>query len=108
VPTIVIVDRLTASAGEIIALALQEKGVPVVGEQSFGKGTIQTWEEFLDGSSLKYTIGKWFSPLHTDVNGTGIIPDIEIERNAEVYQASGVDVQLEKAKERLIESMLAV
>jgi carboxyl-terminal processing protease len=97
-PTVIIVDQLTASAGEIIALALQERGVPVIGMQSFGKGTIQTFTELADGSSLKYTIGKRFSPNHVTINGTGMTPNIEVEWDYETYKEKGFDNQLEEAK----------
>jgi carboxyl-terminal processing protease len=101
IPMVILIDQLTASAGEIIALTLQEKGIPIVGMPSFGKGTIQTFTELSDGSSLKYTIGKRFSPQHVNVNGTGILPDVEIQREYELYAKKQIDNQLEKAKEVL-------
>jgi carboxyl-terminal processing protease len=101
IPTVILIDQLTASAGEIIALTLQEKGAPIVGMPSFGKGTIQTFTELPDGSSLKYTIGKRFSPQHVNVTGTGVIPNVEIKRNYELYTQKKIDNQLEKAKELL-------
>jgi carboxyl-terminal processing protease len=68
-PIVVLVDGLTASAGEIIALALQEDiGAKIIGAQSFGKGSIQTMEEFNDHASLKYTIGKRYSPLGKNID----------------------------------------
>ena len=100
-PLVVIVDQLTASAGEIIALSLQERGVPVIGMPSFGKGSIQSFTELPDGSSLKYTIGKWYSPQGTSIDEVGINPDIELQRDYETYQLSGIDNQLEKAKKVL-------
>jgi carboxyl-terminal processing protease len=102
-PMVILIDQLTASAGEIIALALQEKGVPIVGMQSFGKGTIQSFTELKDGSSLKYTIGKRYSPNHSSINGTGVLPDVEVEWDYEAYQTNGIDNQLEEAKKVLKE-----
>jgi carboxyl-terminal processing protease len=99
---VILVDQLTASAGEIIALTLQEKGILVLGTQSFGKGTIQTVEELTDGSSIKYTIGKRYSPQGNNVNITGITPDIEIQRDAESYKEKRLDNQLEEAKKELM------
>lgn len=56
-PVVVLVDDMTASAGEIIALALQEQvGAKILGTKTFGKGSIQTMELYEDGDSLKYTI----------------------------------------------------
>ncbi len=106
IPMVILVDQLTASAGEIIALTLQEKGILVLGTQSFGKGTIQTVEELTDGSSIKYTIGKRYSPQGNNVNITGITPDIEIERDAESYKEKRLDNQLEEAKKELIKLIL--
>jgi carboxyl-terminal processing protease len=101
IPLVVLIDQLTASAGEIIALTLQERGVPVVGMPSFGKGTIQTFTALDDGSSLKYTVGKWFSPQHVNVADTGILPNFEVKRDKELYTEKQKDNQLEKAKEVL-------
>jgi carboxyl-terminal processing protease len=106
IPTVILIDQLTASAGEIIALTLQERGVPIIGMPSFGKGSIQTFSEFSDGSSLKYTIGKWYSPRHISVDGTGVVPNIEVKREYEAYQASGIDNQLEEGKKVLGELLV--
>ncbi|MBU0626726.1 hypothetical protein KKG31_06660 [Patescibacteria group bacterium] len=68
-PIVILIDGLTASAGEIIALALQEQiRAIIVGTQSFGKGSIQTMDEFKDNASLKYTIGKRYSPNDENVD----------------------------------------
>lgn len=101
IPLVILIDQLTASAGEIIALTLQEKGIPVIGMPSFGKGSIQTFTALSDGSSLKYTVGKRFSPRHVNVSGTGIIPDFEVQRDAKLHTEKRIDTQLEKAKEVL-------
>lgn len=105
IPMVVLIDQLTASAGEIIALTLQEQGISVIGMPSFGKGSIQTFTELPDGSSLKYTIGKRYSPQHVNINGTGVIPNIEVLWDYETYQANGSDNQLEKAKEELLKTI---
>ena len=106
IPTVIIIDQLTASAGEIIALTLQEKGVPIIGMPSFGKGTIQAFTKLPDGSSLKYTVGERLSPNRVSINEIGVTPDKEVERDYEAYQTDGIDNQLEEAKitlEQLIE-----
>jgi len=102
VPMVILVDLLTASAGEIIALTLQERGVSVVGTQTFGKGSIQTYEEFPDGSNIKYTIGKRFSPRGVNIDGVGMTPNEIVERDQDAYANSGIDKQLEKAEELLV------
>lgn len=78
VPLTVLVDEGSASASEIVAAALQESaGAKVVGVQSFGKGTMQTVEEYKDGSNLKYTQGKWLTPKGNWINEKGVTPDVE-------------------------------
>jgi len=105
-PMVVLVDGLTASAGEIIALALQEQiGAQLVGTQTFGKWSIQTMDEFDDGSSLKYTVGKRYTPNGENINTTWATPDVVIEFDTDVYLQNAIDNQLEKAKE-IITSMI--
>ncbi|AHB41410.1 Peptidase S41A [candidate division SR1 bacterium RAAC1_SR1_1] len=102
VPVVVLIDGFTASAGEIIALALQEQiGSKLIGTQTFGKGSIQTMEDFDDGASLKYTIGKRYSPSGKNIDKIGITPDIVLEFDSEAYK-NNIDNQLEKAKETLL------
>ncbi|WP_224768269.1 MULTISPECIES: S41 family peptidase [Bacillaceae] len=75
VPVVVVVDNGTASAAEIMAGALnQSAGIPIVGEKTFGKGTIQTAKSFEDGSSIKYTIAKWLTPDGSWIHKKGIEP----------------------------------
>ena len=98
IPTVVLVDEMTASAGEIITLALQEQiGAKVVGKTTFGKGTIQTLYQFKDWSSLKYTIGKRYSPSWKNINKIGITPDVSVDFDLEKYKTTQKDSQLEKA-----------
>ncbi len=93
------VDGYTASAGEILALALREKaGAKIIGEKSFGKGTIQTIKELKDGSSLKYTVGEWLPPSGQSINGTGIIPDVELKYDPKQFAKDASDNQLEYVK----------
>lgn len=98
-PVIVLIDSMTASAGEIIALALQEQiGATLIGTQTFGKWSIQTLYEFDDQDSLKYTIGKRYSPSGKNIDKEWVTPDIVIEFNPEQYTESQIDNQLEEAK----------
>lgn len=99
-PVVVLVDGLTASAGEIIALALQQNiWAQLVWTQTFGKGSIQTMVDFDDGASLKYTVGKRYAPNNVNIDTTGATPDVLIEFDADAYLAKATDNQLEKAKE---------
>lgn len=101
-PLVVLVDQLTASAWEIIALTLQESGVPVIWMQTFWKWSIQSVQDFEDWSSLKYTIWKWYSPNDVNIDQVWITPDVEIEWDSQGYHENGIDNQLEKAKEELL------
>ena len=71
-PIVVLMDKNTASAAEILAAALHEDdGAPLVGTRSFGKGTAQTTVSFSDGSLFKYTIAKWLTPKANGFKGRG-------------------------------------
>lgn len=105
-PMVVLVDGLTASAWEIIALALQEQiGAQLVGTQTFGKWSIQTLSDFDDGASLKYTVGKRYTPNGENIDTTWATPDIVIDFDADTYIDTAMDNQLEKAKE-VIKTMI--
>jgi len=79
-PVVVLIDRGSASAAEILAAALQESaGYKVVGVNSFGKGSVQTTERFADGSEIKFTIAKWLTPKGTWINQVGVKPDYEVQ-----------------------------
>lgn len=96
VPVVVLVNGGSASASEIVAAALQEYGrARVVGEQTFGKGTVQEVLEFSDGSGIKLTIAEWFTPKGRKIDGSGVKPDTVVQ-----YE-SGRDVQLLRALELL-------
>ena len=77
-PLVVLIDKGSASASEILAAAVKESaGVPLVGEKSFGKGTVQTTTGFKDGSNIKYTIAKWLTPDGNWIHKKGIEPDVK-------------------------------
>lgn len=79
VKLIVLINKGSASASEIVAAALQDaKRATILGEKSFGKGTVQQIVEFRDGSSMKMTIAEWLSPKKRMINGVGVSPDIEV------------------------------
>jgi carboxyl-terminal processing protease len=79
-PMAALIDEGTASAGEILAGALQEStGVKLVGVSTFGKGTAQAFVALEDGSTVKYTNAKWLTPNGNWIHKTGIKPDIEVK-----------------------------
>ncbi len=96
--TVVLVNGGSASASEITALALRDhKAAYIIGEKTYGKGVVQQLIPFSDGSSLKVTIAKWYSPNGTNVNHVGITPDkIVIPTDAD-YKNNN-DVQLKAAE----------
>jgi len=79
VPLVVVTDKGSASASEILAAAVKESGnATLVGETTFGKGTVQKAQDFSDGSNLKFTTEKWLTPKGNWIHKKGIKPDIEV------------------------------
>lgn len=79
VSLVVIVDKGSASASEILAGAFKESGdITLVGEKTFGKGTVQRAQDFKDGSNLKFTTEKWLTPKGNWIHKKGIKPDVEV------------------------------
>ncbi|MBN2073446.1 MAG: hypothetical protein JW770_05835, partial [Actinobacteria bacterium] len=98
IPLVVMINGFSASASELVAGALKDNGRAVlVGETSFGKGTVQVVYELSDGSGLKFTTAKYFLPSGISIEGVGVEPDFEVVLTAE----DNVDLQLEKAKEEI-------
>lgn len=101
IPTVVLIDEGSASASEILAGALQDYEVAtIVGKTSFGKGSVQDYIDYDDGSAMKVTVSEWLTPLGRSINEEGIVPDLEVERTVEDYNADR-DPQLDKAIEIL-------
>lgn len=95
---VVLVNGGSASASEILAGALRDVNeAKIIGEKTFGKGTIQEPQQFEGGESLHITIAKWLTPKGTWVNETGLEPDVSVEDNPDTQE----DEQLEKAIEAL-------
>ena len=101
IPTVVLVDGGSASASEILAGALSDNGVAkLVGEKTFGKGSVQTIEDILGGGQLKVTVAKWYTPKGKNITKEGITPDNVVKLTAEDVAANR-DPQKAKALELL-------
>lgn len=82
VPVTVVVNKGSASASEVVAAVLQERGrATVVGENTFGKNTVQQRFGLSNGGALKLTIARWVTPGGLDFGGTGVTPDVELDVN---------------------------
>jgi carboxyl-terminal processing protease len=98
-PTVILINRGSASASEILSGALRDnRGIKLIGETSFGKGSVQEMENLQGGSSLKVTIARWLTPKGESISEKGLDPDIKVEITDKDYQ-DGKDPQLEKALE---------
>ena len=98
IPTVVLVDGGTASASEIVSGALQDNKVAkLVGEKTFGKGSVQQPINLADGALLKVTIARWFTPNGKNITKDGITPDFEIGFTQKDIDA-GIDPQINEAK----------
>ncbi len=101
VPTIVLVDGSSASASEIVAGALQDHGAAkLVGETTFGKGSVQQLISLPDGAQLKVTIARWFTPKGVNISEKGITPNTVIERSADDVN-NNRDPQRDAARQQL-------
>ncbi len=97
--TAVLINEGSASASEIVAGALRDYGLAtLIGAKTFGKGSVQDYSEFSDGSAVKITIAEWLTPKGSSINETGIEPDIKVEYTLENYN-DNTDPQLDKAVE---------
>ena len=97
---VVLVDAGSASASEIVAAALQESGRgTLVGQPTFGKNTVQIWNDLPNGGGLRLTTDRWFTPSHDSVSGGGVVPDVLVE--APDDPTTDADPQLDRAIEIL-------
>ena len=98
---VILVDRGSASASEILAGALREHEEAIlVGETTFGKGSVQELVDITPETSLKVTVARWFTPNGKSISNAGVVPDHQVKRTEEDYRA-GRDPQLDKAIEIL-------
>lgn len=97
-PLVVLVDEGSASASEIVAGAIQDRGRGiVVGTETYGKGSIQTFFQLTDGSAIKFTTASYFTPSGRSIGERGVVPDVSV---------AGADPQLARARQ-ILKEMLA-
>ena len=102
---VVLIDGGSASASEILAAALRDHGkAKIVGEKSFGKGSVQQIFEVTKDTSLKVTIARWLTPNGTSISNGGVMPDVVVPASTSTDVVPPPDVQLEKAIELLLEN----
>jgi carboxyl-terminal processing protease len=97
-PIVLLVDETSASASELVAGAWQDYDlVTVIGETTFGKGTVQTWHPLINGGGVRLTIARWLTPQGNWIHDVGVTPNITIEWNPLSAEEFEDDVQLEAA-----------
>ena len=101
IPLVVLVDGGSASGSEIVAGALRDhERAILIGEQTFGKGSVQLVHQLSNGAELRITIARWFTPNDDAIHGEGLEPDIVVELTVEDAEAE-LDPQLDRAIEYL-------
>jgi len=98
IPMVVLVNEFSASASEIVAGAIQDRGrAQLVGVTTFGKGSVQSWIPLSDDQgAVRVTIAKWLTPDENTIHEIGLTPDVVVERTTDDYKA-GLDPQLDAA-----------
>lgn len=102
IPLVVLVNQGSASASEIVAGAIQDRDRGIlIGETTLGKGSVQIPNDLYDGSQLRVTIARWFTPNEQEIHGNGLTPNIEIPFPLDT--PTGEDPQLDRAIEYLLQ-----
>jgi carboxyl-terminal processing protease len=103
IPLVVLINGGSASASEIVAGAIQDAGTgKLLGTQTYGKGSVQLPNQMSDGSQLRVTIARWYTPKDRGIDGTGLAPDIEVPDPTLDQLKAQQDPQLDRAVEYLL------
>lgn len=106
IPLVVLVDAYSASASEILSGAVKDYGIgKLVGTTTFGKGIVQRVISLSDGTAMKLTESSYYTPAGNNIHGIGIEPDVEVKFDSDAYYNQGIDNQLEKGIEVLLDMM---
>jgi carboxyl-terminal processing protease len=102
IPLVVLIDEGSASASEVLAGAIRDQGRGIlIGETTFGKGTVQSWQPLSNGGGVRITIARWLTPNDTWIDQTGLEPDITVSLPEVEAFEDFVDTQLETAVDYL-------
>lgn len=102
IPLVVLVNGGSASASEIVSGAFQDRGrAPLIGEQTFGKGSVQRPHALSDGAQFRVTIAHWFTPDDHSIHGEGLTPNIVVPFPTDTPE--GTDPQLQRAVDYLLQ-----
>ncbi len=107
-PLVILVNGYSASASEIFAGAIKDYGIgTIIGETTYGKGIVQRMFPLDDGSAIKLTIAKYFTPLGNDIHQVGVVPDEEVKLDIEAYRESNgeKDNQLQAAIDCILKKL---
>ena len=92
-PIVVLLDNNSASASELLSGALQDtKAALIVGKTSYGKGSVQTVIPMFHNDGLKLTIAKYYTPKGRSIDGTGIVPDVEVDLEFPLQSSGEIDI----------------
>ncbi len=106
IPLVVLVNGNSASASEILSGAIQDSGKGIIlGEQTYGKGVVQTVYNLTDGSAVKLTVAHYFTRSGNDINKVGITPDVKVDFDSNAYYKDGTDNQYDEAVKLLQEEL---
>ncbi|MBP6473137.1 MAG: peptidase S41, partial [Chloroflexi bacterium] len=103
IPLVVLIDEGSASASEVLAGAIRDDGRGIlIGQTSYGKGTVQTWQGLSNGGGVRLTIARWLTPNRTWIHGTGLEPDYFIPLPDTTSEQDFVDTQRQAAVDYLL------